>query len=198
MENPIVERQIMKPVAEYTSKGRRSWVMGTVVGGVALLSVTMFFHGTNAKSPRTPIAPSRETADAVTRDLAATSTLPNAAPAPATRPMVETPSPAAAVNAVSATVPESSQVEIPTEEHPGRTKESDQTPAWKGEKTRAILQVVSSRVERVEKEAAELERAGDAGAAASKQVLLTRLKRQILAMNDEIVAYSKADTAERR
>ncbi len=173
--------------------------VGSMIGGVALLGAALFCHGTKTKSQRTPVVESKEIADTSTsnhREVAAL--LRSAAPPVVMLPEVDAPSRALPASAALATVPDPPQVDVSTEEHPGRTRELEQTPAWKGEKTRAILQVVSGRVERMEKEAAELERAGDVQGAASKLVLLTRLKRQISTMNAEIVAYSQADTAERR
>lgn len=163
--------------------------VGSMIGGVALLGAAMLCHGTKTKAQRTPVVDSKEIASTGTTNLEASATLPSVAPPVLMAPKVDAPSRVVPVSAAPDAVPE---------QHTGRTKELEQTPAWKGEKTRAILQVVSGRVQRVEKEAAELERAGDVQGAASKLVLLARLKRQISTMSDEIVAYSKADTAERR
>lgn len=200
MEDSIVKRRTMKPVSERTSKGRAAWVAGTLVGGATLLGAALFFHGTPAKPPRTLLIEAPETAAAVTTEIPPGSTLPSGAPATARlpQPEVEAPSAAAPLNAPATTAAESAEVESLTEEHPGRSKQAEQTPAWKGQKTRAILRVVEDRVERVEKEATELERAGDVEGAANQRVLLARLKRQISTMNDEIVAYSKAEPAEMR
>jgi len=170
----------------------------SMLGGVALLGAGTFFLGTKAKPRPTPAVAAIEVAAPIAMHVAATSTSPSVAAPTFAALQAEAPSPAAPTAAVVATAPEPPQVDSSSEEHPGRTKELAQTPAWKAEKTHAILQVVSSRVERVEKEAAELERAGDAEAAASKRVLLARLKRQISTMNDEIVAYAKAEPAEPR
>jgi hypothetical protein len=195
MANPIVARHVMKHTDRHSKTGRSTWVIAAIVAGVTLCGAAISFHGTKTASHATVTGAAREGTVTATAGDAVTPTLPIAA-RPVPIPLqVEAPSP---INTLVSTAPESIQVESSTDEHAGRSKESEQTPAWKGEKTRAIWQVVSGRVERVEKEAAELERAGDVQAAASQRLLLARLKRQVAAMNDEMVAYAKADAAERR
>lgn len=192
----------MQPMSEYTSKGRGVWVVGAMVGGAMLCGAVMFCHRTStAPAPRKNLTTaSAETARAVTKEPVADSTPAPGAPATAVLPQakVEVAPSALPVNAPVTAAHDATQVEPQGEDHPERRKELDQTPAWKSEKTRAILRVVASRAERVEKEATELEQTGDNLGAASQRVLLARLKRQIATMNDEIVAYSKADSAETR
>jgi len=88
--------------------------------------------------------------------------------------------------------------ETASDEQHGRVAEQEQTPEWKTEKTRAISRVVSARAERVEKELAELERAGKVERAAKQRVILARLRQQLTAMDDEIAGYAVAGVAQTR
>jgi hypothetical protein len=88
--------------------------------------------------------------------------------------------------------------ETASDEQHGRVAEQEQTPEWKTEKTRAISRVVSARAERIEKELAELERAGNVERAAKQRVILARLRQQLTAMNDEIAGYAVAGVTSTR
>ncbi len=66
--------------------------------------------------------------------------------------------------------------------------ELPQTPEWKLEKTERILELVTERADRLEKEISAMEKAGSTDLA-QKRVLLTRLRGQIASMKKEIQGY---------
>jgi hypothetical protein len=67
--------------------------------------------------------------------------------------------------------------------------QTGETPQWKIAKTQRILELTGERAGRVEKEIADLEKAGKKDEAAEKKVLLGRLKLQMEEMRNEIKGY---------
>jgi len=73
----------------------------------------------------------------------------------------------------------------------GRTGDR-QTPEWKLEKTRRINAMLEQRIDRVEREARELESSGHASEAAERRVVLARLRAQLAATMREADDHARA------
>ncbi|MGZ3421568.1 MAG: hypothetical protein ACXVEF_43895 [Polyangiales bacterium] len=168
---------------------RPNWTPALVMVAGALLAVggLVIFFGSSNKAPIT--APSVSVAPS-----ASPTPLPDAAPAtvqPSAAPTADASHGADANEEDAEDEPPPPWVIDKDANNPEIAPELPQTPEWKMGKTQRILEVVSRRAERVQKEIEALDKQGKKVEADEKRALLKRLNRRMDAMKKDIEGYKK-------